>query len=155
MAKSTYDPSYDAVAYELYSKGKVDRDVAEAVGCSLKTVRNWRKQFPSFLQAFKEGKAEADKKVERALFERAVGYSHADEKIFCQDGRIHRAPTVKHYPPCMNAIQFWLTNRQPDVWKHRQHQEITGKDGGPIQTESGVRIYLPDNRRDDPWSDLL
>lgn len=152
---STYDPKFDEIAYELYASGKVDRDVAEALGCALRTLGNWRKKYPSFLQAFKDGKLEADNKVVRSLFERATGYSHDDEKIFCQDGHVTRVQTVKHYPPCMNAIQFWLTNRQPEVWRNKQTQELTGKDGGPIATESGVRIYLPDNKRDDKWSDLV
>lgn len=29
-----------------------------------------------------------------------------------------------------------------------ERQELTGKDGGPIQTNSTVQIYLPDNGRD-------
>lgn len=26
--------------------------------------------------------------------------------------------------------------------------ELTGKDGGPVEIEAGVQIYLPDNKRD-------
>lgn len=31
--------------------------------------------------------------------------------------------------------------------KPRQRTEITGEDGGPVQTEAAVKIYIPDNKR--------
>ena len=45
------------------------------------------------------------------------------------------------------ASAFLLERRFPDEYG-RNRLEITGKDGEPVQTESAVKIYLPDNGRD-------
>lgn len=45
------------------------------------------------------------------------------------------------------ASAWLLERRYPDEYG-RNRLEITGKDGEPVQTESAVKIYLPDNGRD-------
>lgn len=35
----------------------------------------------------------------------------------------------KHYQPDTAAIIFTLTNGEPENWKNRQNNEVTGKDG--------------------------
>jgi len=35
----------------------------------------------------------------------------------------------KHYQPVPSAIYFTLTNRDPDNWKHRQENSISGEIG--------------------------
>jgi hypothetical protein len=50
--------------------------------------------------SLKAGKKEADARVERSLYSRAVGYSFNSEKIFCsKDGEVTRVPIVEHVPP--------------------------------------------------------
>ena len=54
---------------------------------------NWKAQHPDFLGSLKAGKEEADARVERSLYSRAVGYSFNSEKIFCnKDGEVTRVP---------------------------------------------------------------
>jgi hypothetical protein len=43
------------------------------------------------------------------------------------------------------SIIFWLKSQAG--WKDTQRVELTGKDGGPVQTEEAVHFYLPDNGR--------
>jgi hypothetical protein len=53
-------------------------------------------------------------RVERSLYQRAVGYHHDAVKIFCKkDGEIIEAPYVEHVPPDVTAQIFWLKNRDP------------------------------------------
>jgi hypothetical protein len=50
--------------------------------------------------SLKVGKEEADARIERSLYRRAVGYSFKSEKIFCnKDGEVTRVPIVEHMPP--------------------------------------------------------
>jgi hypothetical protein len=61
---------------------------------------------------------ESDARVERSLYNRAVGYSFNSEKIFCnKDGEVTRVPIVEHVPPDVTAQIFWLKNRDPARWR--------------------------------------
>jgi hypothetical protein len=72
------------------------------------------------------GKAEADDRVERSLYSRAVGYSFNSEKIFCnKDGEVTRVPYVEHVPPDVTACIFWLKNRDPAHWRDAWQLDAT------------------------------
>ena len=43
------------------------------------------------------------------------------------------APYREIVPPDTTAAIFWLKNRRSDEWRDKQEQEISGKDGAPIQ----------------------
>ena len=45
------------------------------------------------------------------------------------------------------ALAWFLERRFPDRWGRRR-VELTGPDGGPMRTESQVKVYLPENHRD-------
>ena len=103
---------------DLYKKGKTDAQVAEIIGVTDRTINNWKVSKPQFLQALRESKGIADDLVVASLFSRAVGYSHMEEKVFCnQQGDVTRVLVKKHYPPDTTAMIFWLKNRQPDLWR--------------------------------------
>jgi hypothetical protein len=65
----------------LCERGCTDVELADFFGVCEKTLNNWKKAHPEFLQALKEGKAFADNRVQRSLFERATGYSHPEVHI--------------------------------------------------------------------------
>lgn len=44
-----------------------------------------------------------------------------------------------------NGCQFALKNMG---WSDKTQTELTGKDGGPIETEESIKFYIPDNERD-------
>ena len=50
-------------------------------------------------------------------FERAKGYTHKSEQVFCYLGKIKRATIIKQYPPDTVACIIWLKNRRPEVWR--------------------------------------
>lgn len=43
----------------------------------------------------------------------------------------------------------WYLERTSDEFNPKNKQELTGKDGKPIEVQSTVQIYLPDNQRED------
>ena len=122
---------------KLYAEGKTDEEVARKIGVSVRTIYNWKGREPETFQALKDAKDVADELVEASLFERAVGYTHVEEKIFQFQGQIIRAKTRKFYPPDPVAGIFWLTNRQPDRWK-RNHPTA---EAAPVQPPPFARRH--------------
>jgi hypothetical protein len=124
----------------LYREGKTDSQVAESVGLAKSTIRVWKEKDTEFKSSIKALKSEADDKVERALYERALGYSHQDvdiRTVSVGDGcsQIVQTPMVKHYPPDPTSMIFWLKNRRREAWRDKQDVEVSGKDGAPIEIE--------------------
>lgn len=66
------------------------------------------------------------------------------EKRFCL-GKLQKIERASE--ETWTAAAWLLERRFPDEFG-RNRLEITGKDGEPVQTESTVKIYLPDNGRD-------
>jgi hypothetical protein len=66
-------------------------------------------------------------RVERSLYERAVGYNYEATKIFMPAGRDKPvyAPYIEHVPPDVTAGIFWLKNRDPQNWRDQQNIEHT------------------------------
>lgn len=114
------------IVIRLAKYGLTDKQMAEVIGVTEQTVNNWKKANPSFFESLKSEKEIADAKVERSLFERATGYSHAEDKIFNDNGQPLVVPTIKHYPPDTTAAIFWLKNRKPAEWRDRQDIEHSG-----------------------------
>ena len=113
--------------YKMASYGMTDKQMADVVGVSEQTVNNWKLKDPNFLESLKAEKEIADARVERSLFERATGYSHAEDKIFNDNGTSLVVPTVKHYAPDTTAAIFWLKNRKPKEWRDKQDIEHSGE----------------------------
>ena len=115
-----YKSEYAEKARKLCEKhGFTDKDLAEVFDVSEVTVNAWKNQHPKFLKSISDAKDFRDSGVERSLYDRAMGYSHPEEKIFSNQGEIVRADTTKHYPPDPTSMIFWLKNRQPAKWRDK------------------------------------
>jgi DNA-binding XRE family transcriptional regulator len=129
----------ESVIKLLAEKGFTDAEMAQVFDVTEQTFNNWKKQRPEFFESLKEWKLKADEEVERALFERAKGYSHPEDKIFNNNGEPLIIPTVKHYPPETAACVVWLANRQPNKWK-----KDPGESGGTSQQIADALTSLVD-----------
>jgi len=104
-------------ARKLCLLGLIDKELAEVFGVTEKTLNNWKRAHPEFLQAIARGKVHADANVAASLYERACGYSHPDVHVSNFQGSITITPLTKYYPPDTQAGSIWLNNRRPDKWK--------------------------------------
>lgn len=105
MSKGLYDPEvHPRVVEGLLRDGKTRQQVAETLGISYQTLRNWDKKYPEFAEAVKIGAQQADDQVVSALFKNAIGYT--------KNGH--------YYPPNITAQIFWLKNRQPEDWRDKR-----------------------------------
>lgn len=122
---------------KLAAFGRLDlADIAYIMGVDNDTLHKWRKRYKEFNEAIKKGRSTANSNVKRKIYERATGYTHDEEKIFCvkieptelnpEGIVIKRVKTKKHYPPDPTAFIFWMCNQEPDEWKRdRQSKEDT------------------------------
>ena len=117
---SPYRPEFAKQAKDRCEKGADNKELAEFFDVSLTTLDRWAAKHTEFRGALKVGKEPADDRVERSLFQRAVGYSFESEKIFQYEGRAVRVKTIEHVPPDVTAQIFWLKNRRPKEWRDRR-----------------------------------
>lgn len=112
---------FDKIDMDLVKKlaeyGHKDKFIHNFFGVCESTWNNWKQQHPEFLASLKCWKDKADEEVNKALFERAKGYTAIETKVFQYNGEIITQDIEKHYPPDPTAIIFWLKNRQPDMWR--------------------------------------
>jgi hypothetical protein len=114
-----YRPEYADQALKLGQSGWTDLEVADFYGITERTLYRWKLEYPEFCQSLKLGKDIPDERVERKLFERAVGYTYATEKVFCTNGMVTRVESREHVPPETKAALNWLYNRRPEQWRNK------------------------------------
>lgn len=131
-----YRPEYAETAKELCENGATRFDLADHFGVAARTIDNWTAKHTAFREALNAGREAFDELIERSLGERARGYYHEVEKVWQWQGQIVRATVVEHVPADPGAAAKWLAGRRASKWGDKQAIELTGKDGGPIETSS-------------------
>lgn len=146
-----YQDGFADLAYKYCLLGATDKELGDFFGVTEATINNWKKDHEEFFLALKKGKDQADAEVASRLHERALGFEWFEEQpiklkeTYWEDGKKHEREVIqtvlvkKQTPPDPTSSIFWLKNRQPDKWRDKQIQELTGKDGGPIDIVESPR----------------
>lgn len=144
-----YRVQFNKQAYHLALLGATDKDLAAAFDVSESAINAWKIAHPKFQKSIKAGKEKADGRVAKALFHRAVGYSHPAVKIVAdaKTGAHVAVPYVERYPPDAVAGIFWLKNRRPDLWRDKQHVEHEGAVGVGV-------LAVPVQPQAEQWASL-
>jgi len=119
----------------MAAKGFTNMDFAEVLGVSHSTIDAWLAERPDFSGAIKRGRDIADRKVEKSLYQRALGFKHKAVKIFQYEGVPVLQEYMEQYPPDTMAAMYWLNNRQPKDWRHKQTVETINTPTRPLQAE--------------------
>lgn len=118
---SAYKAEYAKQAEKLCLLGATDQEIADFFEVNVRTVYRWKGQYPGFCQALKAGKDQADERVERSLYQQAIGYEQDEVKIFMPAGA--ESPVYAEYrakvAPNVTAAIFWLKNRRRNEWRDR------------------------------------
>lgn len=111
--------------------GCTNKELAEKMGITVKTLYKWQIKSSELKEAIREGKDVTDYKVENALLRAALGYEHTEVKTIMSgegDAKGNRKMKVekvtRYYPPNVNAAIMWLCNRKPDIWKRNRDTMI-------------------------------
>ena len=137
---SKFKQEFIAQAEKLCKLGATDIEMADFFGVDVRTLYRWKADHEAFCQALTAGKAEADDRVERSLFAKAVGYEHDEVDIRVVMNSVVQTPIRKIFAPDTTAAIFWLKNRRPDKWRESKAVELSGKDGAAIDHSLTVRF---------------
>jgi len=102
---------------ELAKTGKTEVEIANEIGLSRTTLHYWKERHAAFLNMMQVARGTAVKLVEASLFQRALGYSHPEVKVFCSEGVIYEHVVEKHYPPDTKACETFLTRFGGKRWR--------------------------------------
>jgi transcriptional regulator with XRE-family HTH domain len=122
-----YNPMLHPRAAQAMAKiGATQADIAEALGVTTRTLQMWLTKFPELRAAVNAGNQVFDRRVERALAERAIGFwvTWEDEELHPITGRKVLVTKKKYLPPDTKAGIFWASNRMPDKWRRVQKHEV-------------------------------
>lgn len=139
---SGYKPEYAKQAEKLCKLGATDADLAEFFGVTPRTIQNWSSRYEEFFRALKDFKDLADDRVERSLYQRALGYEYDAVKIFNANGEPLVVPYRERCPPDTTAMIFWLKNRRPDRWRDVHKHEHGGPGDFDNMTADELRNYV-------------
>jgi hypothetical protein len=141
--KGYFQPWMINEARELIGKlGARVQDLAEYFEVDINTVNYWIRTKPEFARAVKRGRLEAALKAAKALFQKAVGFSHPDVQIMQYKGNPVIVPYIKHYPPDAYAAHKYLTIIFREVWADTAKIEHKHSYSGSIDVRSIESIAL-------------
>lgn len=125
---TSYDPEYATQVAKLAQLGATDQEIADFFEVDARTVYRWKHTHDEFCQALKVGKDIADARVERSLYQRAIGYEQDEVKIFMPSGadKPVYAPFRAKVAPDVTASIFWLKNRRAHDWRDKREVEHSG-----------------------------
>jgi len=117
-----YKKEYVVQLPKMFENGEDVVEVCIQLGISTRTFYNWCNKYPDFKEAYAQGK-----EYSKAWWLK-LGRAGAAGKVNIQSAT-------------------WIFNMK-NKFKWTDKTEVSGPDGGPIETESKVKVYIPDNDRD-------
>jgi len=111
-----YRPIYAAQAQKLVDQGFADYEIADFFEVSLKTLFNWKTQHDDFLPP-QQLSTKADDRVERSMFQCALGYYYTARKPLVVNGTVEVVEYQEYVPASTTAQIFWLKNKRPQEWR--------------------------------------
>lgn len=127
--ESLFLPNLEQISKIIALQGATDDEIEIICNVSKGTVKRWRKLYPSFDEAIREGRTACDAEMLWAVFKTGIGFEYSEEQAV--GGREPCVMIVKRKAlPSIAAQKYWLKNRQRNYWPDRN--EVTGANGEPI-----------------------
>lgn len=142
-----YEERFDYMAEVACREGGfTDWKLGKLFDVAISTITNWKRNYPSFLEAVRRGKDDFDTMaVEDSLLKQCLGYTFTETTMEPGKTKSGEDPELKivkivekHVPANSTSTKFFLKNRNPNRWRDRQQFEHSGPDGGPIEQEIKV-----------------
>lgn len=107
------------------------KDIADCFGVTVVTLYQWMKEYREFYEAIVVGRDLVDTEVvEKALVDAAKGVEFCSKvsERFDKDGNlVSRTEEFSVVPPNVQAIIFYLKNRQPGRWRDARENLFAGR----------------------------
>jgi hypothetical protein len=155
---TSYRAEYDQIArkFFLMAKAGTDEDLADLLDTDVATLRKWKKKFPSFSAAIKQGKHHSDLEVAESTYFKATGGSVIVKEIVnvpvwdAAAKRVLKMPqvmeTTKYIEGDSRAQHLWLMNRQGKHWRSGFALSDQPPPAGSQQPTVNVNITLQAER---------
>lgn len=124
--------------FEMALLGLTDAQMAKVLGIAESTFYDYKANKKGFSEALTRGKEEADAKVAKAMYKRALGLTITEDAL-TRDGEI--VTLNKELPPDTAAAKHWLANRQRALWANNGEQTI--------KTDKPLVITLTESEADE------
>ncbi len=149
--KSAYKEEYNQLAENYALLGATDKEMADLFSVTERTLNQWKKDYPEFLQSLKKGKSIADANVASRLYNRAIGYACKATKFAASEGKITDSKEyTEHYPPDTTAAIFWLKNRQPEKWRDKKEVDTNVNLGDELESLTDEQLQaIIDGKEED------
>jgi hypothetical protein len=124
--ESHVKPRLEEIA-EWFREGICEYDMCQALDISQDTWIQYKKAIPELIEAVKKGRSRLIQGVVNKVVQKANGYEYDEKTVEYDDNGKEKVVKVvkKHYVPDTTAQIFFLTNMDPDNWKHKgDHQNI-------------------------------
>jgi hypothetical protein len=142
---TAYRKEFVERARSLATIGLTELEVAGHFGVAMATLTRWMVAYPDFRAALKEGRDVADARVEKRLYERALGFTTTETKQVDIEGKPSRTISItRQHPPDTTAAIFWLKNRQPELWREKievEHRHLFNFVGVTPSREEWLKRY--------------
>lgn len=144
-SKKTVEKIVGLIKSDTYTIAEICRQV----GISTQTYHEWINTHEEFALAVEEAREEQMQSMvmvaKKSLRRKLEGYDVTETRTVTIPSKIEKGAdgkpkpkikeqitTKKHIAADTAAIIFTLTNGDPEHWKNRQNNEVTGKDGKDI-----------------------
>ena len=131
----------------MIEEGHSEREIAEKIGVSYSTFKRIKSQNDVLKQQMAHAKDLRNLKVERALYNNAIGYSYYEEvvtkvkeEVLAEDGTtiltkedVKISKIKKYKGPDLAAQKYWLGNKKKTEWKEDPHKVANDKENIKIK----------------------
>ena len=137
-------------------------EICKIVGIAESTYFEWQAKKPEFSESIKKAQHKFSElmvsEAKKSLVKMVKGYTLQETRTVSSDSgkkndkgkkivKVKEHVVIdKHFQPVPAAVFFTLTNRDPDNWKHRQENSISG--------EIGIKSAL-ENLSDEELQDIV
>lgn len=116
-----YKPEFIPIVVNLAQRGYTDAEIAETLNVTDRTLRMWKVAHEEFAAALKRSKEVHDEMIEATLIMKANGYERQVQKATAS-GKV--VTVTEYFPPSDRAIQFWLRNRKPELYREQRDVNV-------------------------------
>src|SRR5262245_7633351 len=142
---TSYRSEFCELASNYCLLGATNVELAGFFDVAPRTIDYWIARIPEFAAAVLEGRAVADSRVARGLYQRAVGYDSKVQRTVLWRGEERTLTRTVHHPPDIRACIFWLRNRRRQDWTDRpgprtaeEDQVVAQQDVEPVNSSDSA-----------------
>jgi len=129
-----------------------EAQLARLFGVTKRTITNWKKR-KDFAEALARGKEEADSKVVKSLYQRAVGFRYREKTtVTFPDGGQQVTVFERYALPDVGAQIKFLYNRCPKQWRPQPVDTQNDETPPPMRTIIYGVGDMSDGLTDEEWA---